>query len=153
VKCPACQEPLIVIEREGIEVDWCAACGGIWFDAGELELLAEAAGRDFVLAFRQTSPGRAGASRPRRCPRCAKRLEPRALAQEPPTELDLCPRGHGIWLDRGELGATLRGMQTAAGAPDAGCVAEFLGETFDAPVKRQPSPDPKARRETGNGKR
>ena len=45
MKCPACDTPLVVVEREEIELDWCAACRGLWFDEGELELLGEKAGR------------------------------------------------------------------------------------------------------------
>ena len=39
MRCPVCKEPMLIIEHEAVEVDCCAACGGIWLDAGELELL------------------------------------------------------------------------------------------------------------------
>lgn len=42
--CPACHEPLVVFELEGVEVDHCPACLGTWLDAGEVELIAERAG-------------------------------------------------------------------------------------------------------------
>lgn len=47
--CPACTEPMIVMELNEIEIDHCIACQGIWFDAGELELLLEGANADVVL--------------------------------------------------------------------------------------------------------
>ena len=47
--CPSCSEPLIVVEREGIELDYCPKCKGLWFDADELELLNEALGLDAAL--------------------------------------------------------------------------------------------------------
>ena len=37
--CPACGQPLIALELEGVEIDYCAACGGVWLDAGELRTL------------------------------------------------------------------------------------------------------------------
>ena len=43
-----------------------------------------------------------------------------------PIELDRCPRGHGIWLDAGELAAVVRAF---APRDDAG-VARFLGDLF-----------------------
>ena len=39
MKCPVCEKTLIVVERDKIELDWCHACGGFWFDADEWRLL------------------------------------------------------------------------------------------------------------------
>ena len=45
MECPVCRIALVVVEREGIELDWCVTCRGLWFDEGELELLAEKTGQ------------------------------------------------------------------------------------------------------------
>ena len=37
--CPVCSEPMIVLEYDRVEVDYCVSCQGLWLDAGELELL------------------------------------------------------------------------------------------------------------------
>ena len=126
MKCPVCRASLVVVEREGIEVDWCVDCGGLWFDAGELELLAVKLGRplaahDLPPAAARGRPGR------RRCPRCPRRLE-RLPFERQALELDRCP-SHGIWLDRGELGSMLKG-RAPHGADAPGAVLSFLGETF-----------------------
>lgn len=42
MKCPKCGADMKEIERQGIKVDQCGQCGGIYFDRGELELLLEA---------------------------------------------------------------------------------------------------------------
>ena len=42
--CPLCNEPLVAFELDGIEIDRCVDCGGVWLDAGELELIAGRAG-------------------------------------------------------------------------------------------------------------
>ena len=39
--CPVCKNPMVVLELDQIEIDHCLNCGGIWLDAGELELLLE----------------------------------------------------------------------------------------------------------------
>jgi len=39
LKCPVCHEPMIVVEYQSIELDYCSSCHGTWFDKGELELL------------------------------------------------------------------------------------------------------------------
>ena len=38
MKCPVCSLELIVVERNGIELDYCIQCQGFWFDAGEINL-------------------------------------------------------------------------------------------------------------------
>ncbi|MFM1788202.1 MAG: hypothetical protein RLZZ166_669 [Pseudomonadota bacterium] len=42
MKCPVCKDPALVIsERQGIEIDYCPSCRGIWLDRGELDKLIE----------------------------------------------------------------------------------------------------------------
>jgi Zn-finger nucleic acid-binding protein len=39
MSCPRCQSPLHEIDRDGITIDRCDRCRGIWLDRGELEKL------------------------------------------------------------------------------------------------------------------
>lgn len=39
MKCPKCGYDLITGEWDGIQIDQCTHCHGIWFDAGEAEAL------------------------------------------------------------------------------------------------------------------
>jgi hypothetical protein len=39
-RCPKCGACLTVREQQGVEVDECPSCGGVWLDSGELEKLA-----------------------------------------------------------------------------------------------------------------
>lgn len=41
MKCPSCNETLLISEKKGIEIDYCPKCRGIWLDRGELEKLLE----------------------------------------------------------------------------------------------------------------
>lgn len=44
MQCPVCKEPQLVIsERQGIEIDYCPSCRGVWLDRGELDKLIERA--------------------------------------------------------------------------------------------------------------
>ena len=130
MKCPACKTDLMVVEREGIEVDWCLDCGGLWFDEGEIELLGEKAGRSIAAQILE-SPNDQSTKGRRRCPRCPKRMESLPLGMGPGDRvtIDRCPL-HGLWLDRGELGQLMRAAQPARES-EAGLVLEFLGETFE----------------------
>lgn len=41
MQCPVCNVTLQMADRQGIEVDYCPKCRGIWLDRGELEKLME----------------------------------------------------------------------------------------------------------------
>jgi hypothetical protein len=42
MKCPVCSsEQLVMSERQGIEIDYCPKCRGIWLDRGELDKIIE----------------------------------------------------------------------------------------------------------------
>ncbi len=42
MKCPVCKEPdLVMSERQGVEIDYCPTCRGIWLDRGELDKIIE----------------------------------------------------------------------------------------------------------------
>lgn len=41
MNCPSCNIPLVMSERQGIEIDYCPQCRGIWLDRGELDKIIE----------------------------------------------------------------------------------------------------------------
>lgn len=42
MKCPVCKDPdLTLSERQGIEIDYCPQCRGVWLDRGELDKIIE----------------------------------------------------------------------------------------------------------------
>lgn len=42
MNCPCCPESnLVLSERQGIEIDYCPKCRGIWLDRGELDKIIE----------------------------------------------------------------------------------------------------------------
>ena len=44
MKCPTCPDATLVMsERQGVEIDYCPACRGVWLDRGELDKLIERA--------------------------------------------------------------------------------------------------------------
>ncbi len=45
MKCPHCTDAtLVMTERQGVEIDYCPQCRGVWLDRGELDKLIERAG-------------------------------------------------------------------------------------------------------------
>ena len=41
MKCPNCNETLVMADRQGIEIDYCPSCRGVWLDKGELDKIVE----------------------------------------------------------------------------------------------------------------
>jgi uncharacterized protein len=41
MKCPTCNVDLKMADRQGIEIDYCPQCRGVWLDRGELDKIIE----------------------------------------------------------------------------------------------------------------
>jgi Zn-finger nucleic acid-binding protein len=42
--CPVDRTPLVMSERQNIEIDYCPTCRGVWLDRGELDKIIERSG-------------------------------------------------------------------------------------------------------------
>jgi uncharacterized protein len=54
MKCPLCQLDLLMEERQGLEINCCPNCRGIWFDRETLEQILE---RTKGFSFSSPAPG------------------------------------------------------------------------------------------------
>ena len=101
--CPVCRNAMITLELSDVEIDYCTDCGGIWLDAGELELLLNdpEKANSLINTFKlETSC----AEKPRKCPICLKKMEKVLVgAAKPVLLIDRCRKGDGLWFDKGEL--------------------------------------------------
>ena len=95
--CPKCKTRTLVEVKTtgGVPVDRCTRCKGVWFDAGELEDLLDAAAQylDVPRKSHLIDPP---------CPRCGKAMR---VFYYPGTYVsaDICPDCRGLWFDAGEL--------------------------------------------------
>jgi Zn-finger nucleic acid-binding protein len=92
-------------EVEGIEVDLCGNCGGIWLDTSEFEEL-----------FGTLT-----------CPSCDRLMLVRELRG---VEYDFCPKCGSVWLDRGELGTLVEREPKRTGRQSH--LTSFLSDTMVA---------------------
>lgn len=54
MKCPVCKDvTLLMSEKNGVEIDYCPECRGIWLDRGELDKIIERA-RDARDGYRES---------------------------------------------------------------------------------------------------
>jgi Zn-finger nucleic acid-binding protein len=101
--CPFCKNAMITLELADVEIDYCTDCGGIWLDAGELELLLgqPEKAKQLLDSFKidSTSPEKL-----RKCPICDRKLQKVIVGSgQPKLLIDKCRIGDGLWLDKGEL--------------------------------------------------
>ena len=117
MKCPACFQELTELQVGAVAVDVChGGCGGIWFDAFELQRVDEqheAAGEHLLNIPRD--PNRpVDPARKRDCPRCTGvRLMRHRFNPKSTVEVDHCPSCGGYWLDSGELEKIQKENETA----------------------------------------
>ena len=141
MECPRCTTNLTAMDTPlGPTVDFCPSCHGIWFDPGEVESFLTLGDS---LPGLETIPAEAGKPGPS-CPSCEGKM---AELEYPPGEalhLDLCEGCGGVWLDRGEVEALRKAVESAAkrrqGPP--GFVFTPVREDPDAATAEEPAKTP-----------
>ena len=131
--CPECGETMIILELEGIEIDYCVQCHGTWLDSGELELLAELEGAEPGPLSQALYAAKGKKPAERRCPRCRKKLDVIHIGENPQVELDRCPAGDGVWFDRGEVQQVICCFHEG----EEGMVAKFFSELYHDEMNSQ----------------
>ena len=59
MRCPTCDDvQLVISSREGIEIDHCPQCRGVWLDRGELDKIIDRAAPSVVGAASAPAPPR-----------------------------------------------------------------------------------------------
>jgi Zn-dependent protease with chaperone function/Zn-finger nucleic acid-binding protein len=101
MSCPTCgvNELRPVLTKQGVEVDYCHRCGGIWLDRGEIFHFSRH--RKELAKALKTALQQARTTQ-RKCPKTGKPMqEIPLLAGE--LIIDYCPSTGGMWFDKGEL--------------------------------------------------
>ncbi len=119
--CPKCNKPLIVVERNKIELDWCPECHGFWFDADEWRLL----GVDKEQYDPYAQEAIKSDEQSRKCPICNKTMDKIDIDG---ILLDRCPVFHGVWFDQNELSRLVNKSNSKSKNVKT---INFLGEVFD----------------------
>ncbi len=123
--CPACHKPMIILEFNRVELDFCSACQGCWMDRGELGLLLHGEldlPKDFNLTGEKKSK--------RRCPKCFHRMRAGILPGTD-VEVDVC-KSDGVWLDQGEAQSIAR---QKADSPHGAAFVDFVTSVFGGAKK------------------
>jgi uncharacterized protein len=127
MECPVCRKPMMIIEFNRVELDFCPACRGCWMDCGELGLLLHGQ-PDLPDGFHLKGETKSK----RRCPRCRKKMRV-GVWPETTIEVDVCGLD-GIWLDRGE--AETLALQTA-GSTQGTAFIHFMSNVLGGAKKER----------------
>jgi Zn-finger nucleic acid-binding protein len=102
--CPKCRGELEAIIYEGIEVDRCCQCTGIWFDSSEADNLKNIKGSeniDIGKINEETQKESLDTQIP--CPHCDVSMMKMLDIDKHPIWYETCPQCQGIWFDAGEF--------------------------------------------------
>lgn len=105
LKCPVCNDKNLTNRNfEGVPVDVCENCGGLWLNKGELNKIAHPIQGDIEFCSHESS-GRKSLTN-LLCPRCEnEKLQKAKFIEFTDITLNYCPECNGIWLDKDELDA------------------------------------------------
>ena len=124
MNCPKCKKPLLIVERNNIEVDYCPICNGFWLDKGELDLLVEIFDIDTKMMDPFGRPFIKTKEDIYKCPKCSNNM---GKVKMNDVILDICPEAEGIWFDANELSKILLNQGKTLNEDK---LISFLGENF-----------------------
>ena len=99
MKCPNCGAGLVQNKRDGVDMEICPSCQGMWLTTQELVQL-----EDEVFDFGDDEKGSlmlGTTPTSRKCPQCGKTMKTFQYRLYD-LELEFCEDQHGIWLDADE---------------------------------------------------
>ena len=103
--------PMSTLVYEGVEIDVCRNCIGVWLDDSELAEIVATKEREWpagVIEGVLKVTGKMGVpseefDRDLSCPVCNQELGPVNYLANSGVIINPCVNGHGVWLDNGEL--------------------------------------------------
>lgn len=146
MKCPACFNELTLLQVGDVLVDVCqGGCGGIWFDAFELQRVdeqGEVAG-ERLLHIERDETVVVDRTRKRACPRCGDvKLHRHFFSAKRRVEVDECPSCGGYWLDSGELEQIRAEHSEATAEPgkSSGLTPQVIRYLYRLQISREKTP-------------
>ena len=103
MNCPKCHAAMELVTFEGVTVDRCTGCKGIWFDANEQKWLKEKKGSEII----DTGDAAVGKKMDKinnyLCPRCQGPMIRMVDVDQHHIDYEACTVCYGIFLDAGEF--------------------------------------------------
>jgi Zn-finger nucleic acid-binding protein len=128
--CPKDKVEMVQHDLEGVLIDECLLCGGIWFDQGELDAAKDALEPDTnwieVELWRDEDRFNLSLS-DKECPKDSNNLVCLKYG-DAEVEVEYCLKCRGIWLDQGELKKIISSLEEEL---DNMTASEYLAESLN----------------------
>ncbi len=102
LKCPKCEHGMDEVTYQGIAIDRCSHCQGLWFDTGEAERLKDRWMGDALDVGSAVEGRKWNAIEDVDCPRCGLRMHKASDPGQRHIWYERCNL-HGIFMDAGEF--------------------------------------------------
>jgi Zn-finger nucleic acid-binding protein len=104
VECPKCGGALQAVVQEGIEVNRCVQCGGLWFDRMEADRLLKVKGSAQAIDTGDANVGEEKNQQGKiECPRCHTPMIRMVALEQHHIWYESCTVCYGKWFDAGEF--------------------------------------------------
>jgi uncharacterized protein len=102
LKCPKCQHGMEEVTHEGITIDRCSHCQGLWFDEDEAHHLKKLKDSHTLDSGDKKEGWKWDSRSDIDCPRCNKRMDKTADPKQKHIWYEMC-KEHGMFMDAGEF--------------------------------------------------
>jgi len=103
IRCPKCRADMEQVRVDGVEIDRCVHCHGIWFDAGEAEVLNTKEAATVIDTGTTREGKRYNLVDHYNCPRCGGEMLQRVDPQQTHIQYETCADCDGSFFDAGEF--------------------------------------------------
>ncbi|MGB5256808.1 MAG: MFS transporter [Woeseiaceae bacterium] len=103
MRCPKCRADMEQVDYEGTEIDRCTICNGIWFDAGEIDLLRDKEAAAAIDIGDAAVGRKSNKMDDYQCPRCSGTMVRVVDPRQRHIWFETCSACSGSFLDAGEL--------------------------------------------------
>ncbi|NNJ70778.1 MAG: zf-TFIIB domain-containing protein [Kiritimatiellales bacterium] len=118
------------VTENGITVDRCRGCGGIWFDLFEAEDIIETVDVSTVDTGSKAKGIIMDHIRDIKCPKCNIAMQTASDREDPTLKFEVCTGCHGYFLDAGELKDMSNVTAVESGLETLIHKAKMFGEAF-----------------------
>jgi len=102
LECPKCGHGMEEVSLEGITIDRCTNCVGLWFDEDEASQLKDVQGSEQLDTGDPVEGWKYNSRVDIDCPRCGRLMEKSSVPKQIHIWCEVCTE-HGMFLDAGEF--------------------------------------------------
>jgi Zn-finger nucleic acid-binding protein len=103
MKCPKCTADMTQLEYQGVTVNKCSGCEGLWFNNLEHEVLKTVAGSESIDTGDPSDGAQFDKIEDYVCPNCSGGMDKLVDKDQPHIWYEVCHSCYGVFFDAGEF--------------------------------------------------